>query len=1122
MPNSMSLKTVAVVVTWWLASFYAASAVDVAPPSVFSGTLRDDAGKPVGDARITATNVGLHCGMVQERSAEATTDAQGHFTLQTGFYPVYISVWSDGGTMSYPQNPYDSGGKIPTALLRQSEHNLVLMRQAEVRGQVVDGTTGEPVPEFRIHFQTSMIHAPRKYQSKDGRFVETWATPGTQTITVMATGYAPAVFYAVTIPPRSKIDIGVIQMTKGPTLTGRVLSATNGQPIIGAVIRFRDARAHTVVSYPPDELIGTTDLEGRFSIGNMPLLALESYTSIEKPEHRTLTIGTVDMSLAQNGIVDALFFVDVETPAVQIEEPNKSAPNSLPAGQNDIRQTFLRLLALPEPQLRHVREAIQFFKANQDWPSLAVAYEVAAETMWRVTHATPGAFIRPVTEIEQTTAGGRVGPYFMVQTNLDGEWVEGKGEQQNWIDWIQRRQKDLVLERIDVLQKLGALCLDHLDDPPRAVLAYEATGRGVPVCTEPLETLISRMWPVLKVEANEVLALDHAEAAHIRLEPLQRLAEAQIAAGNLRGAADTRLRAMLTALIGDRGDWNAHGSMQEAEAFWQVARRLPLDQPLPPTLWLRVLDPQNPKITVTAPEDEPHGLPYSFPGPRFVIRPGRTARTLTVAADMETPGEGGGVRCFTIIKGKVDDLGWVQWHRDDRQSRGWRQETFDLPEDVGIIRLEITPFNGAGFHIRNLKVEAAFAASGVLPPDSQLRPEPKKYTGATDPNQQPVSDPNSLPARQKASSCAEGSEPKGTDKQISDLFFPSMNKQRAPGEDFNFSWSDIPVLLNIAQSDKRVAWPPSSLASSYAQKEGIEGMIALWRIEELRLKQIGWHGPLNPICCKGNCDNFDAKWETSLEIHQIVLLAYQNWWQKVSLMPARKAAEIDPLDSTDIHWYGEIKPIVMPADPNPLPARQNGKKADNTFIWGQVVGGLRAAVELVPEKEYYSLGEVIGIQFKIQNVSNRPIKLPTTKWRFGNESMCIIQDSNGKKIPMTHVWFSGWSAIERYELLSGEILTLTAASLGLARTTEDAKAFNHPVGYIAALESRKYSLHFELLFPDIMRKDAKGNAIVPLPGDWQGTLITGTRSLCVEPKAIKANSIPDPNSLPVRQRKNSP
>ena len=87
---------------------------------------------------------------------------------------------------------------------------------------------------------------------------------------------------------------------------------------------------------------------------------------------------------------------------------------------------------------------------------------------------------------------------------------------------------------------------------------------------------------------------------------------------------------------------------------------------------------------------------------------------------METPGGSGGVHCYTIIKGKGHELGWVRWHKDDRQGREWRQATFDLPEDVGIIRLAITPFNGTDFHVRNLKVEVAFAASGVLPSDTAM------------------------------------------------------------------------------------------------------------------------------------------------------------------------------------------------------------------------------------------------------------------------------------------------------------------------------------------------------------------------------------------------------------------
>ena len=286
----------------------------VHPPAMLSGTLCDDTGKPLSGAKITAQNVGaLYCGLAKVQSDKATTDENGTFSLHTGFYPVYLSVESDAGTMCYPQNPYYSGRMIPLSLLQNPDHHLVLMRWATVQGNVIDRKTGNPVSEFRVHFN-SFSHAPRRYASKDGRFTEYRVTPGTQTISIMADGYAPSILHAVPVRPGSVTDIGIVQMSTGPTLTGRVLSAHDSQPLAGAIIRFRDARTHAVVSYPPDELKATTDAAGRFSIQNMPLLALQLYTSIEQPGHHTLTIGNVDMSLARNGILEATFFVDISLP----------------------------------------------------------------------------------------------------------------------------------------------------------------------------------------------------------------------------------------------------------------------------------------------------------------------------------------------------------------------------------------------------------------------------------------------------------------------------------------------------------------------------------------------------------------------------------------------------------------------------------------------------------------------------------------------------------------------------------------------------------------------------------------------------------------------------------------
>jgi beta-lactamase regulating signal transducer with metallopeptidase domain len=381
------------------------------------------------------------------------------------------------------------------------------------------------------------------------------------------------------------------------------------------------------------------------------------------------------------------------------------------------KRDCLALLGLPEPPLRDCYQALKLFEAREDWPSLALAYEVTAENMRRVIHAPTESFIRAAPKLADVPPGeGRGAPYVLVQTNLDGVWVKGKGDAGNWFEWIQRKQKEFRQTRIELLKKLGELCLFRLDAPRRAVTAYEVAGRGVPLCTEALVTLIPQIWPKRKVKVDGVLNLGQVGAAQLRFEILDGLAEAQMAADDLRAATETRLRCMLAMLLADAdGDWNAHGPMREAERYWELVRRMPGDKSLPAMLWLNVLDQQNSELVFPTPEDGPHGLPYSFPGPNLVIRPGQKLRTMTVSADMETPGGNGGVRCYTMIEGKAHDLGRVNWHKDGRRGREWRSATFAVPENAGIIRLRITPASGDDFHVYELKVKATFALSTSAP-----------------------------------------------------------------------------------------------------------------------------------------------------------------------------------------------------------------------------------------------------------------------------------------------------------------------------------------------------------------------------------------------------------------------
>ena len=138
------------------------------------------------------------------------------------------------------------------------------------------------------------------------------------------------------------------------------------------------------------------------------------------------------------------------------------------------------------------------------------------------------------------------------------------------------------------------------------------------------------------------------------------------------------------------------------------------------------------------------------------------------------------------------------------------------------------------------------------------------------------------------------------------------------GERPFLAWSDIPILLKLSESHKLIRGMPALGASSYIQSEGREGMVALWLIEGLRRgqeqllegEQLGksvpasrWMWlPLNPICLKEEMELVEC--QNSAEIHCEVLAAYRRWWEAVKALPVKEAALYDPLDLTDLAWYG--------------------------------------------------------------------------------------------------------------------------------------------------------------------------------------------------------------------------
>ena len=162
--------------------------------------------------------------------------------------------------------------------------------------------------------------------------------------------------------------------------------------------------------------------------------------------------------------------------------------------------------------------------------------------------------------------------------------------------------------------------------------------------------------------------------------------------------------------------------------------------------------------------------------------------------------------------------------------------------------------------------------------------------------------------------------------------------------------------------------------------------------------------------------------------------------------------------------------------------------------WGEEVNGLRAAVEFVPEKKSYSLGERVGVRFHIQNVSKHDIQIASSGWR--QEHRIFVQDDEGKEISVRSGWFSGDAGIVRYILKPRETVVLESSGLGFGDAASKMDINTKPLtsNFIRCGPDR-YFVHYKLKLPDITRKDGDGKVIVPQPDDWQGVLDTGKRKL---------------------------
>jgi len=130
------------------------------------------------------------------------------------------------------------------------------------------------------------------------------------------------------------------------------------------------------------------------------------------------------------------------------------------------------------------------------------------------------------------------------------------------------------------------------------------------------------------------------------------------------------------------------------------------------------------------------------------------------------------------------------------------------------------------------------------------------------------------------------------------VMFDQMRNGKYQQEAFNFpklEWSDIPALLDRAESTTELKTFPTNPISSFHIPTRPEGVVALWLVEGVR--KGGKYPSLNPRIHPAG----DTAEERATN-HKALAAAYKGWWAKVKQLPPEKARDVNPLEGTKLLW----------------------------------------------------------------------------------------------------------------------------------------------------------------------------------------------------------------------------
>lgn len=264
------------------------------PAATISGKIVGDAGQPISEARVEITTIApigpslkeyqqtaeqTHLSM-SEFDHSARSDADGNFVLRDlptdriilvqveapGFEGKRVAFSTVSGDQSLPYSSI-SYGQLPVPLL-QAPAAIALKPVAHVTIQVND-EHGSPVPDGTVRILETNRRSGSNQIALDagGRAIVPIKNSGTYTVTYSGEPLHPRLSMNLIRElsvEQANLPIS-IQLPPARWLTGSVVSAETGQPVVGAWVRFIQRETKE-----PASATGISDANGEFRLPVVP------------------------------------------------------------------------------------------------------------------------------------------------------------------------------------------------------------------------------------------------------------------------------------------------------------------------------------------------------------------------------------------------------------------------------------------------------------------------------------------------------------------------------------------------------------------------------------------------------------------------------------------------------------------------------------------------------------------------------------------------------------------------------------------------------------------------------------------------------------------------------------